>query len=108
MSRQQETGRRGRPGPDPAKVAEAARLRGEGVTDVAIAAGLGVDRETVRDWLGPSGRQGRPRAEADEAELVRLRDEDGLSWRAVGARVGLSHERARRRYEQAKNSSADS
>ncbi len=96
--------RRGRPGPDPALVARAAELRAAGKPDRAVAAALGVDHRQVARWLGSSGRgPGAPRADAGPDEVARMREQPvtqqrTLSWREIGARLGISHETARRRY----------
>jgi hypothetical protein len=85
-------------------VARARELRAAGKPDRAIAEELGVDHRQVARWLGGSGRgPGRPRADADPGEVARLRDQPAtrpgtLTWREIGARLGISHETARQRY----------
>lgn len=49
-----------RPGPDPAKVAEAERLAAEGRSRREIGEALGVSEATVKRWLGrPAGYRKR-------------------------------------------------
>jgi len=43
-------------------------------------------------------RRGRPYANLNRAEVVRLRDEQELSWRAIGKRLGIDFNSARRAY----------
>lgn len=45
----------------------------------------------------PSG-WGTDRPDVADAEVRRLRDDEGLSWPALGARVGMTASGARRRY----------
>ena len=67
-----------------------------------IAGALRLRAETVWLWVQVdvgTRPAGRPRvATVSDAELLALRDRDGLSWSALGARLGLSSTQARRRY----------
>lgn len=47
---------------------------------------------------GPRKPRGRPRAGLDAAELTRLRDELGMSWRKIGKKLGTGAPTARRAY----------
>ena len=94
-------------------MARAAGLRAAGGSDRAVAAELGVSHRQVARWLGSSGRgPGAPRADADPAEVARLREqavpqERRRSWREIGAELGISHETARQRYGASKEAAAD-
>jgi orotate phosphoribosyltransferase-like protein len=107
---------RGRPGPAPALAARARELRAQGLSDRAIGRELGVSGKTAGRMLagaepghGPDGKF-RPRADVDPAEVARLREqatrERGLSWREIGAELGVSHETARQRYGASKEAAA--
>ena len=95
-----EPPRRGRPGPDPALVAQAAQLRAQGLSDRQIAAELGAGSNSVGRWLRDQP-PGPPPAPADRDAVARLRDtpaERTRSWREIGAELGVSAETARQRY----------
>jgi hypothetical protein len=85
---------------DEAKVAEARRLYGLGLTTYAIAAQVHADPRTVQRWLGDLIRPAGPRKRADvRADAVLdLRDREGLNWAEIGRRVGMSRTGARMRY----------
>lgn len=98
----ENTPRRGRPGPDPALIEQAARLREQGLSDRQIGARLGASGNSIGRWLKdhPPG-QGRQGADVDPQALARLRDEPAQrtrSWREIGAELGVSAETARQRY----------
>ena len=46
--------------------------------------------------------RGRPPVNLDDAQVVVLRDEAGLSWRAMGKKLGVGATTVRRAYQQAK------
>jgi orotate phosphoribosyltransferase-like protein len=107
---------RGRPGPDPALADRARKLRANGLSDRAIGRELGVSGKTAGRMLageepghGPDGKF-KPRTDVDPAEVARLREqatrERGLSWREIGAELGISHETARQRYGASKEAAA--
>jgi orotate phosphoribosyltransferase-like protein len=107
---------RGRPGPDPALIARARELRAGGLSDRAVGAEMGVSHKTVGRWLageepghGPDGKF-KARDDVNPAAVARLRDEArrerGLSWREIGAELGISHETARQRYGASKEAAA--
>lgn len=67
----------------------------------AIADDLGVAVNTVRARLPERRAPGRPRT-TDVAAVVRLRDEEGLSFAEIGERLGVDPRTAGRRYAAAK------
>jgi hypothetical protein len=54
---------------------------------------------------GARGNRGRPYAAVNGAEIVRLRDEVGLSWRAIGKRLNADVRTTRRVYSRTLNTS---
>lgn len=81
-----------------------------GLSRDQLAERFGVDRRTIGRHLPPENMRGRgPRTgpssrrdDVDDAEVIRLRDDEGLSWAALGAAVGMSWSGARNRYQRAK------
>jgi hypothetical protein len=65
------TGKPGRPAPDEARVTEAARLAGSGMSRAVIAETLGVGERTVSRWLGRP--RGRPEATGDVSRTTAWR-----------------------------------
>jgi orotate phosphoribosyltransferase-like protein len=88
---------------DPTTRETARALAGSGMSHKDIAAELNVARTTVTRWLGAARPQGRPSDEAvTDADVIRLRDQEHLSWRQVAACTGLSTMGALNRYRRAK------
>jgi hypothetical protein len=86
---------------DEARVAEAKRLYGLGLTTYAIAGQLGADPRTVQRWLGPdllNSPGPRPRPDVRNSAILDLRDREGLSFGEIGRRVHMSKTGARMRY----------
>jgi DNA-binding transcriptional regulator YiaG len=85
---------------DEALVAEARRLYGQGLTTYATAARLAVNPRTVQRWLAgatrPPGRRKRPGVR--DSLILRLRDQDGLTWAEIARRAGMSRTGVRKRY----------
>jgi len=85
---------------DEARVAEAKRLYGLGLTTAAIGTQMHVDPRTVQRWLdgltGPRGPRKRP--DARDELILDLRDRGGLSFAEIGRRVHMSKTGARMRY----------
>lgn len=72
-----------------------------GKTYRQLAARYGVGERTIRRILAGSvepRRTGPPKAPTTDEEIIRLRDEDGLSWRALAAEVGMTSSGVRKRY----------
>lgn len=84
---------------DDAKVAEARRLHGLGLTTRSIAEQVGTDPRTIQRWTTdvarPRGPRKRPGARDD---LIQLKDREGLSFEAIARRVHMSKTGARMRY----------
>jgi hypothetical protein len=96
--------------PDPAKVAEAIRLHGEGLTTREIAGRIGVDPKTVSRWTRDQARRKGPRGYDDrvlDARILRLRDQDQRSFDAIAAETGMSRTGVRMRYYQLKGVKRD-
>lgn len=85
---------------DEARVAEAQRLYGLGLTTRTIAAELEADPRTVQRWLeditGPPGP--RRRGDVRDEQILDLKDREGLSFEEIGRRVHMSKTGARMRY----------
>ena len=71
-----------------------------GETRDEIAADLEVAPSTVTRWAGDEARRRGPRerADVDTGDIVRMRDRDGMSWRAISREAGMSVGGVRRRY----------
>lgn len=86
---------------DEARVREARRLHGLGLTTAAIGAQLGVDPTTVQRWTKDVARRRgpreRPRVNLTDSDIVALR-ENGISFYEIGLRLGLPRSTARNRY----------
>lgn len=87
---------------DEAKVAEARRLHGLGLTTYAIAAQIDADPRTVQRWTAEQARPRGPRpttsAETD-ALIVELRSGGvQVTWPALAEEVGMSVTGVRNRY----------
>ncbi|MGH8921371.1 MAG: hypothetical protein ACRD0H_24050 [Actinomycetes bacterium] len=86
---------------DEAKVTEAKRLYGLGLTTAAIAAQLGTDPRTVQRWLGDAVRPRGPRKRPDVQDQLILELRSGCpvaSFRDIAAEVGMSPTGVRNRY----------
>ena len=85
---------------DEGRAAEAARLHRLGLDTRAIGAQLGADPRTVARWLGDEIRRRGPRGRVDvqDARILQLRDQDGLSFEEIGRRVRMSKTGVRMRY----------
>lgn len=81
---------------------EVARRYAAGESIHGIATALRLHTSTVSRWVHTDvgvRAAGRPRiATITDAELIGLRDQAKLSWRAIGDRLGISSTQARRRY----------
>lgn len=73
--------------PPPEKVAEAKRLRKEGISDTEIGSRLGVSKDTIYRWLG---RRSVPIDERRK-EAMRLRVEEKLSNTAIAERMDVNY-----------------
>jgi transposase len=82
-----------------ARVAEARRLHGLGLSTRAIAAQLHVDPTTVQRWTDDVARPRgpRPRPDVRDSLILRLKGE-GLSFEEIARRVHMSKTGARMRY----------
>lgn len=85
---------------DEAKVAEARRLHGLGLTTTRIAKLLEVDPTTVQRWTRdlarPAGRPKRP--DVPDDLVTELRDQAGLSYEQMAAETRMSKTGIRNRY----------
>ena len=84
-------------------VARAIRLYRDGWTLRQISSDVGVAVSAVRTQLRKAGVELRPavhpaRADVDTAQILRLRDDEGLSWPQVAERVGMTTSGVRTRY----------
>lgn len=87
---------------DPSARETARALAASGASHADIAARLGVARTTVTRWLGPARPQGHPKDETvTDAEILRLKDNEGLSYRQIAVQTGLSPMGAYNRYRAA-------
>lgn len=87
--------------PDPARIAEAARLyHSAGLTESEVARALLVNEKTVRRWLAGTTRRTGPRSrpDVDDDLILRLRQQEGLSYDEIGRRVHMSTTGVRMRY----------
>lgn len=85
--------------------AEAAELYKSGTRpeDVIARLGLKVHPSTVVRWAGGAPRPGpRGRTDLDGPGIVRMRDEERLSWDEIGRRLGAYRETIRRHYRLAR------
>lgn len=84
-------------------VARGVELYGCGWTLTRIAAEMGVSRQNVQARLGRAGVtfRNRRRHDVKSADIVHLRDVEGLSWRQIEAAVGMSQGTVRNRYAKA-------
>lgn len=91
-------------------VARAVDLYGCGWTLTRIAAEMGVSRQNVQARLSRAGVTFRDRRRRDvaTADILRMRDVEGLSWRGIEAAVGMSQGTVRNRYAKANIGSATS
>lgn len=83
----------------------AAYVADPGATARTIAQRFGIPPRTVMRWVRDAGvaRPRGPRRNATaDAEIVRLHEQEGLSFRAVAARVGVGHSTVAYRYYTAK------
>lgn len=106
-----QTKQRGRlPNPDIAtRNATLCSLYRDGLTVQQVAARTEVNKRTVYFALRSGGVKLRPRPSRKTgpqdtgrtAEIVRLREEEHLTYRQIGARYGISHERVRQILEKA-------
>jgi hypothetical protein len=85
---------------DEARVTEAKRLYGLGLTTYAIAAQVHADPRTVQRWVADAiqPRGPRPRPDVRDQLVLGLRDREGLSYAEIGRRVHMSTTGARMRY----------
>ena len=85
---------------DEARVTEARRLYGLGLTTYAIAAQVDADPRTVQRWLGddigPRGPRKRP--DVRDRLVLDLRDREGLPFAEIARRVHMSRTGVRMRY----------
>ncbi|HEX2243324.1 MAG TPA: transposase [Gammaproteobacteria bacterium] len=65
----------------------------------------GIRRETIRNWVREFNQDSRPTGQPKKLEITetyeeiaRLRNEEKLSWREIGEKVGCSESAARHRY----------
>jgi DNA-directed RNA polymerase specialized sigma24 family protein len=84
----------------------AIELYAQGWSTRQIGTELGRDHSRIAKWLRRAGVQMRPQAPrpmtVDTAVIVRLRDQDGLSFGQIAEQVGMSVPGATSRYRRAK------
>ena len=87
-------------------IRRAIELYAQGWSTRQIGAELGRDHSRIARWLRRSGVQMRPQAprpmNVDTALIVRLRDQDGLTFGQIAEQVGMSVPGATSRYRRAK------
>jgi transposase len=83
------------------RIAETRALYEEGTPLAEIAQNVGAHEETIRRWTASRPVRGRPRRLDVSDEAIRcMRDDQGLTFRAIGERTGLSEASAWRRYKR--------
>ena len=85
---------------DEERAARAVALYSSGMTAREAGAEVGADNTTVIAWVGEATRRRGPRGRTDVASevILRLHDEEHLSFAAIGETVGMSKTGARMRY----------
>lgn len=80
--------------------ARAVKLYMGGCTGREVGAALGVDDTTVISWVGEAARRRGPRGRGDVADelILRLRNQECLSYAAIAETVGMSTSGVRMRY----------
>jgi transposase/transcriptional regulator with XRE-family HTH domain len=85
----------------PTRIDEARDLCRAGLATSEIAQRLRVHEDTVRRWTGNRPSRGRPpRLDVQDEIIRRLRDEQGLSFRTIAQRTGMSESGAWNRYKR--------
>lgn len=88
----------------PELVARAVALAKSGMNTYAIGAELGVSQATAYRWVkeatGVVWNHSDPRSGVPTERIVRLREEEGRSFAAIAAAVGMSKSAVRERYRR--------